>query len=112
MWIRYSPETSVHTGWLENSLKQFQTSLLDSIASKAGVGHAPLARSSGAKNSSLPNQGSRNEVPDSNTADLLMSQFRKLMTTNLVVRLNNFTLWKVSTSKVKSAPKEFLAGKG
>ena len=109
MWIRYSPETSVHTGWLETSLKQFQTSLLDSIASKQGLGHAPLSRSSGMKNSSLP-FSPKNEQ-DSNTADLLMSQFRKLMTTNLVVRLNNFTLWKVSTSKVKSAPKEFLAGK-
>ena len=110
MWIRYQPETSVHTGWLENSLKQFQTSLLDSIASKQGS-HAPLSRSSGngnSKNSSLPQNQQKS---DSNSTDMLMSQFRKLMTTNLVVRLNNFTLWKVSTSKVKSPPREFLAGK-
>jgi len=32
------------------------------------------------------------------------------MTTNLVVRLNNFSMWKVSTSKAKSTPKEFLSG--
>ena len=44
MWIRYSPEHSVHTGWLENSLRQFQTTLLDSVASNKG-GHAPLSRS-------------------------------------------------------------------
>ena len=44
MWIRYQPENSVHTGWLENSLRQFQTTLLDSVASHKG-GHAPLSRS-------------------------------------------------------------------
>ena len=32
------------------------------------------------------------------------------MTTNLIVRLNNFSMWKVSTSKAKSTPKEFLSG--
>ena len=37
-------------------------------------------------------------------------QFGKLMTTNLIVRLNNFSMWKVSTSKAKSTPKEFLSG--
>ena len=58
-------------------------------------------------NSSLPNTSKS----DSNVADVLVTQFRKLMTTNLVVRLNNFTMWKVSTSKVKMAPKEFLSGK-
>ena len=31
------------------------------------------------------------------------------MTTNLIVRLNNFSLWKVSTSKAKSTPKEFMS---
>ena len=58
-------------------------------------------------NSSLPNT----TKGDSNVADVLVTQFRKLMTTNLVVRLNNFTMWKVSTSKVKMAPREFLSGK-
>ena len=47
----------------------------------------------------------------SDMADVLVTQFRKCLTTNLVVRLNNFTLWRVSTSKVKVAPKEFLSGK-
>ena len=31
------------------------------------------------------------------------------MTTNLIVRLNNFSLWKVSTSKAKTTPKEFMS---
>ena len=51
-WIRYQPETTVHTGWLENSLKQFQTTLLESIKDISSNGgnrggppsHAPLSR--------------------------------------------------------------------
>jgi hypothetical protein len=59
-WIRYQQDTSVHTGWLEDSLKHFQTTLLDSVAvceaavntfsnnasgrGGAGHGHAPLSR--------------------------------------------------------------------
>ena len=124
-WIRYNSESSVHTGWLENGLKQFQTDLLESVATlkesaanstvtqPPQVQHAPLSRATGNNKSSLPNVknngGNGNESSD--MADILVTQFRKCLTTNLVVRLNNFTLWKVSTSKVKTAPKEFLAGK-
>ena len=109
-------------------MKQFQTDLLESVvlkeaansAAKAGSTitqppqHAPLSRAGQQANkSSLPNAknntGNGNESAD--MADILVTQFRKCLTTNLVVRLNNFTLWKVSTSKVKVAPKEFLSGK-
>lgn len=66
---------------------------------------------------SLPSVLASNGAGKSNAAagetqeHVLLTQFRKLMTTNLVVRLNNFTLWKVSVSKGKIAPKEFLSGK-
>lgn len=125
------------TGWLDNSLKQFQTDLLESVllkeaansAARAGAGngaatitqplqqHAPLSRAgqqATSNKSSLPNvknNGGGNGSDSSDMADILVTQFRKCLTTNLVVRLNNFTLWKVSTSKVKSAAKEFLSGK-
>ena len=33
-WIRYNTDSSVHTQWLENSLKQFQSDLLESVALK------------------------------------------------------------------------------
>ena len=121
-WVRYNPDSSVHTGWLENSLKQFQTTLLESatVSLKSDqvksqiVHHAPLSRTAGATptpKSSLPNKAAAVAAAGDNVSDVLVTQFRKLMTTNLVVRLNNFTLWKVSTSKVKVQPKEFLSGK-
>jgi hypothetical protein len=125
-WIRYQQDTSVHTGWLEDSLKHFQTTLLDSVAvceaavntfsnnasgrGGAGHGHAPLSRANVAAqlppSISLPSNINKGD----NITDVLVTQFRKLMTTNFVVRLNNFTMWKVSTSKVKTSPKEFLSG--
>ena len=51
------------------------------------------------------------ESSDEAVRTALLSQLGKLMTTNLVVRLNNFAMWKVSTSNAKSAPKEFISGK-
>ena len=38
------------------------------------------------------------------------AQFKKLLTANLVVRLSNFSMWKVSTSAGKVAPQEFITG--
>ena len=38
------------------------------------------------------------------------AQFKKLLTNNLVVRLSNFSMWKVSTSAGKVAPQEFVTG--
>ena len=38
------------------------------------------------------------------------AQFKKLLTANLVVRLANFSMWKVSTSAGKVAPQEFITG--
>lgn len=108
-WIRYNADTCVHTGWLETSLKQFQTTLLETSLNMKDVKHAPLSRATPASQPK-PKPPSNNTETDS-VSDVLVCQFRKLLTTNLVVRLNNFTLWKVSTSKVKAPPKEFVTGK-
>jgi hypothetical protein len=43
--------------------------------------------------------------------ETIASQFLKLLTANLVVRLSNFSMWKVSTSTGKVAPQEFISGK-
>lgn len=47
---------------------------------------------------------------ESGARDSILSQFKKLMTANLIVRLANFTFWKVSTSKEKKDAKEFISG--
>ena len=42
--------------------------------------------------------------------ETINAQFKKLLTANLVVRLSNFSMWKVSTSAGKVAPQEFITG--
>lgn len=42
--------------------------------------------------------------------ETILSQLKKLLTANLIVRLANFTFWKVSTSKEKKEAKEFISG--
>lgn len=86
-------------------------SAVASNSSGTTAAHAPLSRAgqpAGNSKSSLPANAKSQE---SDISDVLVTQYRKLLTTNLVVRLNNFTLWKVSTSKVKVPPREFLSGK-
>ena len=118
-WIRYIPG-SVHASWLEQSMAQFQSALMEAamstdIFSSSRSHHTPLSRSN-AKPSSMSGQLNDNVDPakkEGSTAELrnaLLGQFRKLMTTNLIVRLKDFAMWKVSISKGKTAPKEFLSG--
>ena len=57
------------------------------------------------------NGGGATAPEDSAIKESILSQFKKLLTTNLVVRLNNFSMWKVSTSKGKAPPKEFISGR-
>ncbi|CAB4066177.1 UHRF1-binding protein 1,UHRF1-binding protein 1-like [Lepeophtheirus salmonis] len=38
----------------------------------------------------------------------ILSKYDKLMTANLIIRLSNFSFWKVTTSKGKIIPKEFI----
>lgn len=42
----------------------------------------------------------------------VVNQFAKLMTTTVVLRMEDFTLYKVTTSGKKQALKEFIAGEG
>ena len=118
-WIRYIPG-SVHASWLEQSLAQFQSALMeaamstDLLSSKSQ--HTPLFRSNAKASATSEQQindnidAGKREVANPEFRNALLGQFRKLMTTNLIVRLKDFAMWKVSISKGKTAPKEFLSG--
>ena len=119
-WIRYIPG-SVHGSWLEQSLAQFQSALMEAamssdLLSSSKSQHTPLSRSN-AKSSQMSGQqindnadSGKREGANPELRNALLGQFRKLMTTNLIVRLKDFAMWKVSISKGKTAPKEFLSG--
>ena len=119
-WIRYS-SGSVHASWLEQSLALFQSALMEAAMatdafSSSKVQHTPLSRSNAKQ--SAPNNGAQITPMEQNRKDnsngevrnALLGQFHKLMTTNLIVRLKDFAMWKVSISKGKTAPQEFLSG--
>lgn len=54
-------------------------------------------------------RGNSNDGANIAMRESILTQFRKLLTANLVVRLSNFSMWKVSTT-TKSSPKEFISG--
>eukprot|EP00095_Tigriopus_kingsejongensis_P003689 maker-scaffold11_size778918-snap-gene-6.50 protein:Tk03689 transcript:maker-scaffold11_size778918-snap-gene-6.50-mRNA-1 annotation:"uhrf1-binding protein 1-like protein" len=114
-WIRYTE--SVHSTWLNNCIIAFQNSLLETLTSGgSGAGNkTPLSRSRAESHSSsnIPANGDiRGGFSDQDNAirETILSQYKKLLTTNLVLRLSNFCVWKVSTTKGKSPPKEFISG--
>jgi len=117
-WVRYSE--SVHATWLNNSVNSFKETLLSAlcgagITPPTGKPHSPLARAGqqGKKEAATAAIAAANGdlKGTTSTKEAILSQFGKLLTANLIVRLANFTVWKVSTSKEKTDAKEFIMGK-
>jgi len=105
-WVRYS-DTS-HRMWLQSNLSSFDTKLLDVLL--AGQNKTPLSRGGRGVG------GNRGDLTsgEEGLRDLVVSQLSRLMTTNIVVRLADLTLWRVSTSSSPSGrasqPQELLKG--
>lgn len=105
-WVRYS-DTS-HRMWLNSNLASFDTKLLDVLL--AGQNKTPLSRGGRGLGANRGDLTSGEE----GLRDLVVSQLSRLMTTNIVVRLADLTLWRVSTSSSPSGrasqPQELLKG--
>ena len=114
-WVRYASDSS-HRSWLLSNLTSFDTKLLDVVLS--GQNKTPLSRSggpgrtgaSGAKSESGAGTGC-----DESFRDLVVSQLSRMMTSNVIMRLGDLTLWRVSTSSSPSSgkssqPSEMLKG--
>lgn len=65
----------------------------------------PSLQSSGSQDKKIPSQPSGNPVKNH-----VLEQLAKLMTTCIVIRVDDFTLYKVTTSTRKPMPKEFVSG--
>ena len=105
-WVRYSDTN--HRMWLQNILSSFDTKLLDVLL--AGQNKTPLSRGGRGQGANKGDLTSGEE----GLRDLVVSQLSRLMTTNIVVRLADLTLWRVSTSSSPSGrpsqPQELLKG--
>lgn len=113
-WVRYSSDTS-HKSWLLTNLAAFDTKLLDVVLS--GQSKTPLSRAGRASGPPSNSNKSDNNVCDENMRDLVVSQLSRMMTTNVILRLGDLTLWRVSTSsspsssgKTSGQPLEMMKG--
>ncbi|XP_031339303.1 UHRF1-binding protein 1-like isoform X3 [Photinus pyralis] len=110
-WPRYREAAIPHTHWQEQSVIAFKSKLLDLIE-RNKMQHIPLSRSSKAETPVSPTSDSGKKPPQSPTQikNYVSQQLAKLMTACAVIRINDFSLFKVTTSGKKQALKEFIAG--
>jgi hypothetical protein len=94
---------------LEQSLNNFKESLLTLSNPNRPHNHAPLERTP----PPLPTPG----TPTLNSSQAfspmkkhVLDNFGKLMTSCVIMRIEDFTLYRVTTSGKKSMPKEFVSG--
>lgn len=120
--------------WLEQSLNTFKESLLNLSNPNRPSTHAPLERTqnvqqymtpsstaqtplSPTKNSKFLNKSgtttpnSQPSFPSSPTKKFVLDNLSKLMTSCLIIRMEDFTLYRVTTTGKKQTPKEFISGK-
>lgn len=112
--------------WLEQSLNQFKETLLNYYQPNRSTGHAPLERtvlgSPAMPSRDIPTGGSGASTPSSSstaTASTIASSpvrrnvlesFGKLMSACVILRIEDFTLHRVTTAEKKQMPKEFISG--
>lgn len=111
-FVRYKEAAVPPALWLEQSLNTFRESLLDLCQPNRVSAHAPLERSS-PQHTTLPSESqssaNRNAAQAASTKQIL-DNFNKLMTSCVVLRIENFMLYRVTTSGKKQMPKEFISG--
>ncbi|XP_018565221.1 UHRF1-binding protein 1-like [Anoplophora glabripennis] len=109
-WPRYNASSVPHSMWQDQALNAFKTKFVDLI-DKSKLQHTPLSR--------VPKQDDAVPVPESkkplspNQKEIkrkIENQFAKLMTTCIIIRIEDFTLFKVTTSGKKQSLKEFICG--
>lgn len=107
-WPKYKEASSPPALWLDQSLNSFREALLDLYQPSRTANHAPLERTT---NQTYPNSGSAANATEANQTRLILENFNKLMTSCVLLRIENFTLYRVSTSGKKQMPKEFICGR-
>ncbi|KAL1505764.1 hypothetical protein ABEB36_005251 [Hypothenemus hampei] len=106
-WPTYNSSSVPHTMWQEQALASFKSRFLDLLDHNKSH-HVSLSRMP--KNES---NGENQKVTSPSSKDVkkrLELQLNKLMTTSVVIRVDDFTVYRVTTSGKKQVLKEFLAG--
>ncbi|XP_014482359.1 PREDICTED: UHRF1-binding protein 1 isoform X2 [Dinoponera quadriceps] len=127
-WAKYKENATPHSQWLQQSLSSFRSQFMDLIDS-GRTQHSPLTRSQGnvagsttkgsgenlEKNSQpqntnvAPSEQKKSQHPSGNPVkNYVLEQLAKLMTTCIIIRIDDFTLYKVTTTSRNPMPKEFI----
>lgn len=117
MFFRYKEAAIPPALWLEQSLNTFKEALLNLSNPNRPPSHAPLGRTP--NNVTSPTNLTGSPVGGTTTPPVLNSplknkvleNFSKLMTSCVIVKVEDFTMYRVTTSGKKQMPKEFISGK-
>lgn len=111
-WPKYKEASVPPALWLEQSLNSFRESLLDLCQPNRTATHSPLERTPATQPSdSHSNVGFLPSAAEAASTKQILDNLHKLMTSCVVLRIENFTLYRVSTAGKKQMPKEFISGK-
>ncbi|XP_012273649.1 UHRF1-binding protein 1 [Orussus abietinus] len=128
-WAKYKENATPHSQWLQQSLNSFRGQFMDLIDS-GRTQQSPLSKNqanatgNAAKNLDEKDKAAQAQNSNSSTdpkkssqqpsgnpvKNYVLEQLAKLMTTCVIIRIDDFTLYKVTTSSRKPSPKEFIAG--
>jgi len=101
-WPKYTDNTL--SQWLHQALQTFKISLMETLS--ASSMHTPLTRTQPQGSSQYQSGTEHNVVKDAVT-----SQLGKLMSTCLVLIIQDFRLFRVTTSSKRTAPLPFISSK-
>ena len=102
-WLRY--EEGPLARWVQQAVDQFAKQLLHMDSPL----HSKLTRTGGPDTGGHPQP--RPPPSGSHLQDSILNHLRQLMSQCLVLRLGDLLVYRVSTSKLRSSPKEFIVGK-
>ncbi|KAL0134373.1 hypothetical protein PUN28_001277 [Cardiocondyla obscurior] len=129
-WAKYKENATPHNQWLQQSLSSFRSQFMDLIDS-GRTQHSPLTRSQGnvtgsatkgsrehleksnqpQNSNATPSEQKKSQHPSGNPVkNYVLEQLAKLMTTCIIIRIDDFTLYKVTTTSRNPMPKEFISG--
>ncbi|XP_055713176.1 bridge-like lipid transfer protein family member 3B isoform X2 [Phlebotomus papatasi] len=104
-WPKYKEASTPTALWLEQSINQFRESLLDLYQPNRPSSHAPLERTS-----NTPGSRESVSIQESPIKKQVLDNLSKLMSACVILRIEDFTLYRVTTSGKKQMPKEFVSG--
>jgi hypothetical protein len=110
-WAKYKEASVPPLIWLEQSMNSFRESLLSLSNPNRPSHHAPLERTPNPANINGYQSGS--STPTQTASPMkrqVLDNLAKLMTSCVILRIEDFTLYRVTTSGKKSMPKEFVSG--